>query len=52
MFHSVRKASYTFGYIGIQMDVRISQISRIRTDFFGIHAQNPSKKTKKIRINP
>jgi hypothetical protein len=42
----------TLGYIVIQMDVRISQISRIRTDFFCFFAWILSMNSKKIRKNP
>ncbi|MEN9612190.1 MAG: hypothetical protein RLZZ628_3004 [Bacteroidota bacterium] len=47
MFDSVRKGSYTFGYVGIQMDVRISRISPIRADFFCFFAWVLSRNSKK-----
>jgi hypothetical protein len=51
MFHRVRKVGYTFGYIVIQMDVRILQISPIGTDFFYFFAGNKALELKKIRTN-
>jgi hypothetical protein len=50
MFHKTRKVGNTWGYIGIRMDVRISRIAPMGTDFFEIHAWNPKKIKKSVPI--
>jgi hypothetical protein len=44
MKRDVSFLSYIFGYIGIQIDVRILRISPIGTDFFEPNALLPAKK--------
>jgi hypothetical protein len=47
IYRDVSFLGYTFGYIRIQMDVRILRISQIHTDFFLFFCLKPSIGVKK-----